>query len=227
MINLTFTLNNKTCHIISQGTSGPVFLWPFSPEHGSQLQEMIQHLDSVNQDYILAAFSIEDWNRELSPWKAPAAFGNEDFGGEAAATLNWIKDVLLPYLQSNIPAVQHHPYYLMGYSLAGLFALWGLYESDLFSGAVCCSSSLWIQGWDQYAQTHHVNHPAEVYLSLGGKEEKTKNPAMALVGDRTRTQYQLLQNDSFVRRCTLEWNPGGHFTDPVGRLAKGIRWITM
>ena len=24
---------------------------------------------------------------------------------------------------------------------------------------------------------------------------------------------------------TFELNPGGHFSDPVGRLAKGIRWI--
>ena len=39
----------------------------------------------------LAAISGVDWNRELSPWKAPKAFrGSEDFGGQASALLDQI-----------------------------------------------------------------------------------------------------------------------------------------
>ena len=62
-------------------------------------------------------------------------------------------------------------------------------------------------------------------LSLGGKEEKTKNAVMATVGDRTREQEKLLLEDSFAEQVVLEWNPGGHFADSGKRLAKGIKWL--
>lgn len=64
-----------------------------------------------------------------------------------------------------------------------------------------------------------------VYLSLGGKEEKTGNPVMAMVGDRTREQERLLRKEPRVRNVTLEWNRGGHFADSCRRLAKGVQWL--
>lgn len=62
-------------------------------------------------------------------------------------------------------------------------------------------------------------------LSLGGKEEKAKNKVMAAVGDRTRAQEGLLQEDSMVESVVLEWNAGGHFADAGKRLAKGVKWM--
>ena len=63
----------------------------------------------------------------------------------------------------------------------------------------------------------------EVYLSLGDKEEKTRNKTMAAVGNSIRRQYELLR--SAVNRCTLKWNPGNHFTAPELRTAKGFAWL--
>lgn len=34
----------------------------------------------VDKPFLLAGLSVEDWNSELSPWKAPAVFGSEGFG---------------------------------------------------------------------------------------------------------------------------------------------------
>ena len=72
---------------------------------------------------------------------------------------------------------------------------------------------------------HTLKRKCSAYLSLGGKEEKTKNAVMATVGDRTREQEKLLLEDSFAERVVLEWNPGGHFADSGKRLAKGIKWL--
>ena len=55
--------------------------------------------------------------------------------------------------------------------------------------------------------------------SIGGREERTKNPVMARVGDCIREMEALLRSDHAV---TLEWNPGGHFQDPAGRTAKAF-----
>lgn len=66
-------------------------------------------------------------------------------------------------------------------------------------------------------QTQHI------YLSLGDKEERTKNTVMAAVGDNIRTLYSQLAERS--TDCTLEWNSGGHFKDTDLRTAKAFRWV--
>lgn len=64
--------------------------------------------------------------------------------------------------------------YLIGYSLAGLFALWTAYETDIFSAIASCSGSLWFEQWDEYVLHHQIKHESNIYLSLGGKEEKQR-----------------------------------------------------
>ncbi len=221
-------LAGKTCHIMRSGEGGPVFLWPFYPHEGGELERLEAALQKALSGetaagYTVAAWQVEDWNRDLSPWEAPAAMGDGCFAGGAPAMLAWLTGEFLPELKMRNPG--DAGCYPMGYSLAGLFALWSLYEADCFAGAVCCSGSLWLDGWDRYAAEHRIKSPADVYLSLGGREEKTRNPRMARVGDRTRSQEKLLREDPQVRSCILEWNPGGHFADSAQRLAKGIRWV--
>ena len=32
------------------------------------------------EDFRLVAFKVDDWNKALTPWNAPAVFGKADFG---------------------------------------------------------------------------------------------------------------------------------------------------
>ena len=43
---------------------------------------------SSNADFKLIAVKVDNWNNDLSPWAAPAVFGNDNFGGKAKATLD-------------------------------------------------------------------------------------------------------------------------------------------
>lgn len=45
-----------------------------------------------------------------------------------------------------------------------------------------------------------------VYLSLGNKEEKTRNPVMAKVGDCIREGHEWIKAEGV--NCTFEWNQG-------------------
>ena len=179
-------------------------------------QEFHAIQDRTSEEFYMIAWRVNNWNDELSPWKAPPAFGEEGFGDGASELL----EKILEYCSD-----KSKTYYLGGYSLAGLFALWAAYESDVFSGIVCCSGSLWFPDWDHYVRNHVIQSKCSVYLSLGGKEEKAKNKVMAAVGDRTRAQEGLLQEDSMVESVVLEWNAGGHFADAGKRLAKGVKWM--
>lgn len=77
-------------------------------------------------DFQMIAVKVDDWNLDLSPWKAPAVFGNEDFG-EGAASL--LEEIL------RLCSDESKTYYLGGYSLAGVFSV-----GILSDGSVCGDS---------------------------------------------------------------------------------------
>ena len=82
--------------------------------------------------------------------------------------------------------------------------------------------AVWFPGWMEYEQQHPIQ-AQRVYLSLGDKEEHTKNAVMAAVGDNIRTLHSRL-----IERgadCTLEWNSGGHFKDADLRTARAFQWV--
>ena len=165
------------------------------------------------KDFFLIAFKVDDWNNDLSPWKAPAVFGKEDFGGGASQTLG----ELLKLCDN-----KGKTYYIGGYSLAGLFALWAAYQTDVFSGVAAASPSLWFPDFDGYMKKNGIM-TGNVYLSLGDREEKARNPVMATVGDRVREAHKLLKERNV--NCILEWNNGNHFKDADIRTAKAFAWV--
>ena len=169
--------------------------------------------EMTRTDFRLIALKVDDWNRDLSPWPAPAVFGKEGFGDGAADTLNEILSICTD---------QNATYYIGGYSLAGLFALWAAFETDAFAGAAAASPSVWFPGFLDYMQSKQIKSKA-VYLSLGDREERTKNPVMATVGDCIRKSQEIL-NDQGIP-CALEWNQGNHFKDADLRMAKGFAWL--
>lgn len=203
--------------------NAPVFIWGLDMSHGETAESLFEEVKTLtDKDFSLAVFDVTDWNAQFSPWTAPAVFGKDSFSGKGNDTLRFLEDDFLPEVKSKFPESE---VFLTGYSLAGLFSLWALYESEKFNGAVCCSSSLWFDKWDEYASLHRIKSPSTIYMSLGDREEKTKNKVMSKVGDRTRIQAEILKEDPNVEKLYFEWNEGGHFVEPLKRVAKGIAMI--
>ena len=203
--------------------NAPVFIWGLDMSHGETAESLFDEVKALtNNDFSLAVFDVTDWNAQFSPWTAPPVFGKDTFSGKGNDTLRFLENGFLPEIKSKFPESE---VFLTGYSLAGLFSLWALYETDKFNGAVCCSSSLWFDKWDEYASLHRIKSPSTIYMSLGDREEKTKNKVMSIVGDRTRRQAEILKEDPNVEKLYFEWNEGGHFVEPLKRVAKGITRI--
>ena len=203
--------------------NAPVFIWGLDMSHGETAESLFDEVKALtNNDFSLAVFDVTDWNAQFSPWTAPPVFGKDAFSGKGNDTLRFLEDEFLPEIKSKFPKSE---VFLTGYSLAGLFSLWALYETDKFNGAVCCSSSLWFDKWDEYASLHRIKSPSTIYMSLGDRDEKTKNKVMSKVGDRTRRQAEILKEDPNVEKLYFEWNEGGHFVEPLKRVAKGITRI--
>lgn len=115
------------------------------------------------------------------------------------------------------------PVILGGYSLAGLFALWAACQTDRFGAVVAGSPSLWAGDWPGYALGHAMQ-ARQVYLSLGDREERSRNKTFARVGDRIREEHRRLQQQLGEENTTLVWEEGGHFADPAARMARGFVW---
>ena len=167
----------------------------------------------AGQDFHLTAVRVRNWNRDLTPWEAPPVFGKEGFGNGAGETLQEILE---------LAGGEKKKIILGGYSLAGLFALWAGYRTERFAGIAAASPSVWFPGFSDYMRENTMKAGC-VYLSLGDREEKTRNQVMAKAGDCIREARELLERQGTC--CTLEWNEGNHFKDPDLRTARAFAWV--
>ena len=212
------SIDGRLCFLYQDEAATHLLIQPIDEHDLELLDQEIEAIKKLSdKPFSLVAFMIKDWNQELTPWAAPAVFGKVPFGSGAEKTLEFITSRLLPEVQENIPHL-----ILGGYSLAGLFALWSGYQTDKFDGIVAASPSVWFPKWIEYA-TDNKPLAKSIYLSLGDKEEKAKNPVMAQVGNAIRRQNELLTGQ--MDNTILEWNPGNHFVDSEKRTAKGFAWV--
>ena len=215
-------IGNKPCRIYGEAHAEYLLL-QMTGEH--ELQSMDHEVAMIAQDgrnFLFAAIPVESWNDALTPWEAPAVRGTQGFGGKAGETFCFLTGKVIPTLKQQFHLPENVKIILGGYSLAGLFALWASTQTDLFYGIAAASPSVWFPGWMEFEQQHPIQ-AQHIYLSLGDKEEHTKNAVMAAVGDNIRTLHSQLAARG--ADCTLEWNSGGHFKDADLRTARAFRWV--
>lgn len=179
--------------------------------------------------FILVNITPHSWNRDFSPWKAPALTKKEEaFDGEAVSYINFISERLKTYIDRNYRTkAERENTVLLGYSLGGLAALYAIYICSTFGRVGSLSGSLWYDGWLSYMQETKIkdNH-LHIYLSLGSREEHSRNQRMSGVGDCTRSAFEILKEQiDDGENIILQWNEGGHFTDIRERFVKAIVWL--
>lgn len=170
------------------------------------------------------ALRVDDWNEELSPWRMPAIFGNDDFGDGAENTLEFILDRVIPLSVKELSLKDDTRFIIGGYSLAALFSLWSCFRTDRFFGVAAASPSVWFDGWIEYVGE---NHPKTeyVFLSLGDTESKTKNRYLSRVSDNINKTHDIISQYLGEDHCELIWNDGGHFKDVTERASAAFEWI--
>ncbi len=220
-----FELSGVRCHTYSVGDSGPAVIWCAGTQSSidpfGELLSTICPMEDQLAPFTLFCFEVDDWNDQMSPW--PMNAEGVIFGDGGRNTLEWIKSEVIPYIKTTFPLTTQMA--ITGYSLAGLFALWSFYESGLFRAVGCCSGSLWFKGWNDYANGAKVPSDSAVYLSLGGKESGSGNIITSSIGTQYLLQKKRLENSKDVRILKYELNQGGHFSNPIKRVAKSIIWL--
>ena len=174
--------------------------------------------------FTLAVIGNLDWNRDMVPWDSPAAFkGGEPFTAGADDYLRLLLGDILSRTEKDLmgaPAWRG----IVGYSLAGLFAVYAICQTEIFSRVGSISGSLWFPRLKQYIFTHKPKRPPDrIYFSLGEKESKTRNPILRSVQQDTEEIYDFYR--SMGVDAVFQLNPGNHYNRAVERTAAGITWL--
>ena len=219
----TLSIDSKAVSIFQTGISGvPVIYLNTYSEEGQQVFEAAQA--AGYPPFTLVAISDLDWNHDMAPWDNPAAFKKgTPFTGGADDYLRLLVDEIIPEAEKDLatpPAWRG----IAGYSLAGLFALYAIYRTDVFSRVGCMSGSLWFPGFKEYIFSHEPKKPPDcIYFSLGDKEAKTRNPVLKTVQENTETIRAFYQSKGIDTVFRL--NPGNHFVQGIKRTVAGIQWL--
>lgn len=200
---------------------------------GDKIQDIIDgmefHFDVDCQAFILLCIQPVNWYDDFSPWPvSPLAKNSEAFGGGAFEYLNYLAEVIKPFMDEHYRTMQEpENTALVGYSLGGLTALYALYTCRTFGKIGSLSGSLWYEDFIEFMESNMLlNTGAKVYLSLGKGEERIRNERMAKVGDCTRKAAEILIKQlNIAGNLILEWNNGGHFTEIPHRHQKAILWL--
>ena len=218
-----FTNGSKTESIFqnTEPEAPNIYLNTFSNE-GQKVYETAQAAGCP--PFTLVAISDLDWNHDMVPWDSPPALKNaEPCTGGADDYLRFLTEEIIPTAEKEITGVPSWRG-IAGYSLAGLFALYAIYQTDLFSRIGSMSGSLWCPGMKEYICSHEPKQwPDCMYFSLGDKESKTRNPILRSVRQNTEDIQSFFQDKGID--TVFQLNPGNHYNHAVDRTAAGLCWL--
>lgn len=177
-------------------------------------------LDVVDRPLNLLMPLDLEWDEDLSPWpQDPVVMADDHFTGQApafartvAAAAGWAREVT-----GSTCSI------LAGYSMGGLFALFAPTTAGSYDALVCASGSVWFPGFTDYMRDHAFLHrPRAIWLSLGDRETKVKNPVLQTTWSCMEELKAIFTQEDIC--CCLQQEKGNHFQDAAGRVARGILW---
>ena len=223
IIMYTFAIDNRTISVYScaELEAPVIYLNAYSSE-GQRVYEIAQAAGCP--PFTLVAISDLDWNHDMAPWDSPPTFKNADpCTGGADDYLRLLIDEIIPTAEREISGVPRWRG-IAGYSLAGLFALYAIYQTDLFSRVGSMSGSLWFPGMKEYIFSHEPKRwPDCMYFSLGDKESKTRNQVLRNVRQNTEEIHAFYRGKGIDTAFQL--NPGNHYNQAVERTVDGLCWL--
>lgn len=199
-----------------------IYLNTFAEEESDCVYQTL--CDMECPDFTLVVISGLEWNHDMVLWDIPPVSKNDaPYTKGADEYLQCMIDELIPSAEK---AIQGSIAWrgLAGYSLAGLFAVYSMYRTTLFSRIASMSGSLWFPNFKEYVFSQEpMRKPEYLYFSLGNRECKTNNTYLKTVQENTEKIAEFYKKQGID--TTLCMNAGGHFTDTAKRTAAGIEWL--
>lgn len=213
--------NEQYAFIKGKSNDAPLVVIPSFQNSGLNIKKEIEKI--TDKDFSLLFIYVSDWNNDLSPYMAPSIFkGTSDFKGNADSFLNYTLNLLKIIIsKENIKPIYK---VLVGYSMAGLFAVYTLFKTNEFLKVGSVSGSLWYPHFTEFVENSEVLQCISTfYMSLGDKEKKTSNKIMSQVETNSLIIFERIKPQ--FNNSKFEFNPGNHFKDEDLRIAKCIAYL--
>lgn len=218
-----FTINNKKILIYESNIENkPIIYLNSYIDESNAIYKSIK--DTYHEDFTLVSISNLNWNCDMVPWDTPPIFKNGDsYIGGADEYLKLLTQKIIPTVEKNLskPIAWRG---IIGYSLSGLFAIYSLYKTDLFSRCASVSGSLWFPNFKEFIFSHEMKTiPKYLYFSLGDKEAKSRNQFLKKVELNTKEIEQFYRTKKI--NTVFQLNPGNHYHNSAQRTAMAIKWL--
>ena len=199
----------------------PIVFYNAFANEADEIARALSELGGVN--LTLAAVGGLEWNSEMTPWPMLTLFKKEPpFEGGADEYLQTLTQQIAPAVLARTGDAAWLE--IAGYSLVGLFALYSLYKTPMFTRVASVSGSLWYKDFREFALGSHLaGKPERAYLSIGYRESMSKNEYLKTALEATRdiaAHFESLGVES-----KFELNPGNHYADEIGRTVKALTWL--
>ena len=218
-----FTINNKKISIYESNTENkPIIYLNSYIDESNAIYKLIK--DTCYEDFTLVSISNLNWNCDMVPWDTPPIFKNGDFyTGGADEYLTLLTQKIIPAVEKNLSkSIAWRG--IIGYSLSGLFAIYSLYKTDLFSRCASVSASLWFPNFKEFIFSHEMKTiPKYLYFSLGDKEAKSRNQFLKKVELNTKEIKQFYHAKKI--NTIFQLNHGNHYHNSAQRTAMAIKWL--
>ena len=211
--------NHKLSLFQAEKADCPLIVFHSFSDEGEAVYQELRKQNAPECHFL--SIGISDWQREMSPWPAAAlSKDGETFSGGADAYLESLRSTILPWAEERIYGKASF-IGIAGYSLAGLFALYAMYKTDVFSRVAGMSGSFWFLGFKEFCKENTMKIlPEKLYLSVGDQESKTRHPILRTMQENTEELLGYFR--SLGIPCKYELNRGNHFQDVNLRCAEGI-----
>lgn len=218
---LELCISGKTVEIFrAKEPDSPVVYLNSYAKDGKAVYSELRRI--CQKPFSLVVISSLEWNRDMVPWSHPAlADKAEPFLGGADDYLDVLGKEIVPQVEARIGHTGGRV--IAGYSLAGLFSIYSLYRTDLFSRAVSASGSLWFPHFKEFVFSNELKaNPEKIYFSIGDRESHTTNPYLRRAEDDTRAMEEYFRHKG-IETCFI-LNKGNHYKNVVARTADAISW---
>ncbi len=175
-------------------------------------------------DFALAVVICRDMKSDTIPWDATDPLDSSiKYRSSADSLIKSITERVIPTVEGD-NGLEPEYRVLAGYSFGGLFAMYALFRTGIFSRVACVSSAFWYPGIEIFEDTAMMDRiPDKAYFSLKKSATVGGNPISIRAEVNTASIARACHNAGTETR--LDLSGAEHYYDPLVRIGKGIAWV--